>query len=88
MDVVQQTAATAGPWAALLGLLLAGLYAILGGRLVPAAQVDRLTAQWEARLAESHQREADWREAYQRSEEARSVTAAQLGELMVLARTT
>lgn len=88
VNEAQQIAAAAGPWAALLGVLIAGLYAILRGTLVPASQVDRLTAQWEARLAESHERELAWRAAYQRTEEARSVNASQLGELMTLARTT
>jgi hypothetical protein len=88
VDVAQQVTAMAGPWVALFGVLVAGLYAILRGTLVPGRQVDRLTTQWEARLAESHAREADWRTAYQRSEEARGVTADQLGELMILARTT
>lgn len=88
MDGAQQIAAAAGPWAALLGLLLAGLYAILRGTLVPASTVDRITEQWEARLAESHERELVWRAAYERTEEARSVNATQLGELMTLARTT
>ena len=61
---------------------------ILRGRLVPATTVDRITEQWEARLAESHERELAWRSAYERTEEARSVNGSQLGELMALARTT
>lgn len=87
-DDIAQVAGVAGPWSLLLGVLVAGLYAILRGSLVPASQVDRLTAQWEARLAESHERELAWRTAYERTEEARSVNAQQLGELMTLARTT
>jgi hypothetical protein len=58
------------------------------GRLVPAVTLNTLEAQWEARLAESHQREQDWKTAYERAEEARAVTSQQLGELMILARTT
>jgi len=88
VDEAQQIVAAAGPWAALLGVLVAGLNAILRGTLVTASQVDRLTAQWEARLAESHQRELAWRAAYERTEEARGVDSRQLGELMTLARTT
>ena len=88
MDALPGVAAAAGPWALLFGVLVAGLHAILRGTLVPAAQVDRLTAAWEARLDESHQREQDWRTAYERSEAAREVASAQLGELMTLARTT
>jgi len=56
--------------------------------LVPSATVDRLTEQWEARLAESHGRERLWQTAYERSEERAGVQAAQLQELMTLARTT
>jgi hypothetical protein len=87
-DDAQQVAGVAGPWTLLLGVLVAGLYAILRGTLVPASQVDRLTAQWEARLAESHERELAWRQAYERTEEARDVNARQLGELMNLGQTT
>lgn len=88
MDEAAQVAAAAGPWSLLLGVLVTGLYAIIRGKLVPAATVDRITEQWEARLAESHERELAWRSAYQRTEEARSINAQQLGELMALARTT
>jgi len=88
VDEAQQIAAAAGPWAALLGVLVAGLYAILRGTLVPASTVDRITQQWEARLAESHERELAWRAAYERTEEARGVDSQQFGELMTLARTT
>lgn len=72
----------------LLGVVGAGLYGLLRGRLVPAVTLDILEAQWQARLAESHQREQDWKTAYERAEEARAVSTQQLGELMVLARTT
>jgi hypothetical protein len=88
VNEAQQIAAAAGPWAALLGVLVAGLYSILRGSLVPASQVDRITVQWEARLAESHERELAWRQAYEHTEAARSINASQLGELMTLARST
>jgi len=84
----QQVAAAAGPWIALLGVLVAGLRAIIRGGLVPGSTVDRITAQWEARLAESHERELLWRQAYERTEKARTIDASQLGELMILVRTT
>lgn len=95
MDPVISAAVAAAPWAALLGLLLAGLYAILRGTLVPRSHVDLLATQWEARLGdleqrlvESHQREQDWRTAHERSEQARAVDAAQLGEVIPVARAT
>src|SRR5688572_18693261 len=72
----------------LVGIVLAGLYGLLRGRLVPAVTLETLDAQWRARLAESHSREQDWKAAYERTEAARAVTAQQLGELMILARTT
>jgi hypothetical protein len=72
----------------LTGLIVAGLYSLLKGLLVPGRTVDRLTDQWEARLAESHRREQLWQLAYERSEDRANVQAQQLGELMALARTT
>jgi hypothetical protein len=87
VDELQQVGAVVAPWTGLFGVLVAGLYAILRGKLVPSAQVDRLTAQWEARLQESHEREKDWMAAFARSEARGDVQAAQLGELMTVART-
>lgn len=87
MDV-GQVAGAVGPGAALLGVVIAGLYAIVNGKLVPGSTVDRITDQWEARLAESHERELAWRTAYETTEAARAVNSQQLGELIVLARTT
>jgi hypothetical protein len=72
----------------LVGIASAAGYGLLRGRLVPAVTLKTLEAQWQARLAESHEREQDWKTAYLRSEEARAVTSHQLGELMILARTT
>jgi len=84
-DLLDPSAYAAG---GLTGLLLAGLYSLLKGHLVPSRTVDQLTAQWEARLAESHGREHLWQLAYERSEERADVQAAQLQELMTLARAT
>lgn len=84
VDIVQ----VGSPWAAVLGLVLAGLRYIMTGGLVPRSTLDVLTAQWEARLGESHQREQDWRTAYQRAAERADVQAAQFGELMTYAKTT
>lgn len=97
MDPFIAAAAAAGPWAALFGLLLAGLYGLLRGSLVSGAQLDRLTEQWEARLtaltehyesriAESHQREQDWRTAYERTDERADVQGEQVAELLTYAR--
>ena len=72
----------------LVGIFLQGLRSLVAGQLVPGRTVDRLTSQWEARLAESHGREQLWQTAYERSEERANVQAQQLGELMTLARTT
>lgn len=72
----------------LVGIVSAGLYGLLRGRLVPAVTLQTLDAQWQARLAESHAREEQWRTAYEHTEEARAVQSQQLGELMILARTT
>jgi hypothetical protein len=84
LDAINPTVAAVS---GLVGIVLAGLYGLLRGRLVPAVTLQTLEAQWQARLAESHQREQDWKTAYQRAEEARAVTSQQLGELMILART-
>jgi len=85
LDAINPTVAAVS---ILAGIVSAGLYGLLRGRLVPAVTLQTLDAQWQARLAESHQREQDWKTAYERAEEARAVTSQQLGELMILARTT
>jgi hypothetical protein len=85
LDAINPTVAAVS---LLLGLAGAAGYGLMHGRLVPAVTLKTLEAQWEARLAESHQREQDWKTAYERAEEARAVTSQQLGELMILARTT
>jgi hypothetical protein len=78
---------TGGPWLLLLGTIVSGLYAILSGQLVPRATLDVLTAQWEARLVESHKREQDWREAYRLEVEARDAQDDMLGRLVAYAET-
>jgi hypothetical protein len=77
-----------GPWAAVVGLVLAGLHAILSGALVPRTTLDVLTAQWEARIAESNKREADWQEAFRTTDARADLSDKQLGELMIYARNT
>lgn len=85
LDAINPTVAVVS---LLVGVVGAGLYGLLRGRLVPAVTLQTLDAQWQARLAESHAREEQWRTAYERTEEARAVQSLQLGELMILARTT
>lgn len=77
-----------GLFALLTGVVSAGLQALIRGRLVPAATLNRIEAQYKSTITESYQRERDWQTAYHRSEEARQVTAGQLVELMSIARTT
>lgn len=84
--MIASAVATAGPWATLFGVLVAGLYAILGGKLVPARTVAKLEANWEARLKEALEREQTWQKAYQVAEEGRSVTSGQVTELLVHTR--
>jgi hypothetical protein len=76
-----------GPWAALLGIILVGLRAIVSGQLVPRSTLDVLREQWEARLAESHHREEQWREAYQNEASAGDLRDGQVGRLMTYAET-
>lgn len=87
MNTAQTWAALAGTWTALIGVLVFGLRAIISGALVPRAQVDAMTAQWEARLNESNQREQDWRTAYQNEAEGRDTQDGVLGRLMTYAET-
>lgn len=77
---------TAGPWACLLGVLVAGLYAILRGKLVPGATVDRLTAEWESRLADAQDEKADWKEAHRLERETREKQGEALRESLEVAR--
>lgn len=76
-----------GPWIALLTVIIAGLRAIVTGALVPRGTLDVLTAQWEARLLESSEREQQWREAYRNEAAAGDVRDAQVARLMTYAET-
>ena len=71
-----------------VAILAAFVYAILGGRLVPRSVLQDVRTDRETRVAEKAKESADWRAAYVASEDARQVLAAQVDELMVLARTT
>jgi hypothetical protein len=84
LDGAGQAAAAYGPWVAVLGVVLAGLRAIVSGALVPRSTLDVLIGQWEARLARETQETADWREAHRLSEVAREKQAqSQLLQLEV-----
>lgn len=92
LSTVSAAAADVGPWAVVLGLIGAGIRAIITGALVPRSTLDVLTAQWEARLsekddrlAESHEREEQWREAHGLEVKAGDLRDAQIGRLMSLA---
>lgn len=76
-----------GPWALVLGLVMAGLYAILNGKLVTASWVDRMTVQWEARLDESREREQAWRSAYDVERQRGDLQTSQLDKMIVLGET-
>jgi hypothetical protein len=88
VDELARATTIGAPWAALIGLLMAGLYAILWGKLVPRSTLDVLTTQWEARLSESHVREQDWKTVATLASERADVTQSQLGRLMTYAETT
>jgi hypothetical protein len=87
VTAVQAWAALAGTWAALIGVLAFGLRAIISGALVPRAQVQAMTDQWEARLTESSTRETDWRTAYQNEAMRGDADSRSLEKLMTYAET-
>lgn len=87
MNEVTSWIAVGSPWAALLGVIVAGLYAIQNGKLVPKLTVDLLVQQWEARLAESAERERDWKTAYQNEAERGDADSRTLDRLMIYAET-
>jgi hypothetical protein len=85
-DDVVSIAQVASPWLALFGVIITGLRMILSGGLVPRSQQDVLIAQWEARLAESKQREQDWRATAIASDAARELESKSLADLIIYAR--
>lgn len=80
--------ALVGPWSALVGVLTAGLYAIMKGKLVPAATLEVLITQWESRLNESREREQAWKAAHDASLAVNDELSDQVAELTVLGETT
>lgn len=83
------------PGGALIALITLAVLAVWRGWLVPKATVDQLaqaTVRVEAvqaqRLADSHQREEEWRTSWQLERARGDLQADQIGELLELARTT
>lgn len=76
----------ASPWALLLGVIVAGLYSIMRGLLVPGATVDRLTLAWESRLADAQEEKSEWREAHRLEREIREKQGETLRESLEIAR--
>lgn len=76
-----------GPWVAVVGLVIAGIRAIVAGQLVPRSTVDVLVAQWQDRLDEAHKREEQWREAYRNEAAAGTIRDGQITRLMTYAET-
>jgi hypothetical protein len=87
VTTVQIWTALGGTWTILIGVLASGLRSILSGALVPRAQVEALTAQWEHRLRESNEREQDWRTAYRNEAQASAAKDGVLDKLMTYAET-
>jgi hypothetical protein len=56
--------------------------ALWRGWVVPGSTIDRLTAMWEARLKEAHEREQAWRVAHDLQTQISHVATTQTGELM------
>lgn len=83
---------SAGPWGLLLLTVSAVLTAFIRGSLVSSSsrdrEIERLSAGWEARLAEAVARETDWRAAFGKSEERADLQAEQLAKLMSYAQAT
>lgn len=84
-----------GGWAVFITLVVGLFTAVWRGWLVPRPTVDRLEKSWEQvcgsaaeRLAESIEREREWRASWMTSEERGRVRDEQVADLLELARTT
>lgn len=88
MTTVQLLSILGVAWSTVVALIGTGLRLIMSGGLVPRAQVDAMTRQWEARLNESHTRERDWMAAAQAGAATNAEYAEQFGQLLPVARTT
>lgn len=65
------------------GSMLAALFvALWRGWLIPGSTLDRITRQWEERLAEAQKREQDWKAAHDQQAELARTAAEQTGELL------
>lgn len=83
------------PGGALVTLIVFAVLAVWRGWLVPKTTVDKLDAALarveavqEKRLAESIAREQEWKAAWMAAEQARQLSADQVGDLLELAKTT
>lgn len=87
MDAVLAALGHQAPGAALVSLIALAIGLVLRGTLVPRTQVRELVAVQEQRLAESRDREREWRSAWEVSEAARAVLAGNDADLLEAMRT-
>jgi hypothetical protein len=69
-------------------IVIAFIHAILSGRLVPRSALEDVRADRDARLAERQKESDDWRSAWEVTQTANGILAAQVSELLELSRTT
>jgi hypothetical protein len=69
-------------------LLVAVVWAIFTGRILPRSTLEDVRADRDARLAEIRKEADDWRSAWQVLQETNRVLADQVSELSELGRTT
>lgn len=74
-------------WASVLGLVVSGVRLLMSGALVTRAQVDALTRVQEARLAESLDREQDWKATAGALNATVAEYADQFGQLLTSTKT-
>lgn len=70
------------PSASALGILAAGVWLVLTGRLVPRQQLDEVRADRDKAVARADAEVARWRSAYEYSEQARRIDAGHTGQLL------
>lgn len=70
------------PSASALGILAAGVWLVLTGRLVPREQLNEVRADRDKAVARADAETARWRSAYEYSEQARRIDAGHTGQLL------
>jgi hypothetical protein len=70
------------PSASALGILAAGVWLVLTGRLVPREQLNEVRADRDAAVARADAETARWRSAYEYSEQARRIDAGHTGQIL------